>query len=167
MFLFDMEDIWELGGSYKATKVIKKKHGLVYTDGLLKVGRGFDREISARAVFDSEGNGGILNIEKNSDFKEACKYFDEHAADNLVIMDNMRSRMHARSRRFVLRTYAAAVVFFLILALLCQFVFIGAGVVPAVMFSTLKTFGAIILVVSSVFLIREGLKLFSLNQYYL
>lgn len=167
MFLFHMDDIWELGGSYKATKVIGKKHGLVYTEGLFKVGRWFDREVEARAAFDSNGNGGILSIKKNSDFKEVCKYFNDHAVSNLTIIENMQTRFRMQKEKFMMRLIFLSVAVFLILALICQFSFIFAGSIPANTFFAMKSLGAALLILSSFFLIREGMRIFRFNQYYL
>ncbi len=167
MFLFNMEDIWELGGSFKATKILKKKRGLIYTEGILNMGPGFDREITAKAVFDGKGNGGILNIDKRDDYKDACEYFDTHAVGNMVIMQNMHERIHSRLRKIVLGSYKTVFLLFIIIALICQFTFMGIGNVPELMISSLKVVGSVLIVSSSVFLIREGMKIFCLDQYYL
>ena len=167
MYIFNMEDIWELGGSYRATKILKKKGGLVYTEGLLKVGRGFDREISAKAVFDSNGNGGILNIEQHEDYREACAYFDSHASENAVIIQNMQQRMYNRIRGLILGGYVFLFTVFLVTALICQFTFIGVGLVPVFLSAVMKFLGVTVLILSAIFIIREGMKLFSFNQYYM
>ncbi len=167
MILFNMEDIWELGGSFKATKVLKRKRGLIYAEGLLRMGSGFDKEIKAKAVFDGKGNGGILNIEKHEDYKEACEYFDSHAMGNMTIMQNMQERLYSRTRNLVLGSYRTLFTIFLIIALVCQIVFLSAGNVPVFMITMLKIFGGTVLVSSSLFLIREGMKLFCMDRYYL
>ena len=133
----------------------------------MKVGRGFEREISAKAVFDNSGHGGILSIDNNNDFEEACKYFNDHIANNSVILENMRMRFQIRKGIFLKLAYFLGIALFLLFAIICQIAYICMGSVPPVMTSILRNSGTVILIVTSLCLIIEGMKIFLFNRYYM